>query len=124
MRILAVDDDPSARELLADFLASRGYRVQTAADGPTALEILSRDPPDLLLLDLLMPGMTGMEVLRRMPESARTVPVIVITAVTEEDVGRAALRAGAKEYVTKPLDLPHLEEAILAVLQEAERERN
>lgn len=115
-RILVVDDDPGVRELLQDFLRSRGYQVETAVDGPTTLEIARHDPPDLLLLDLMMPGMNGMEVLRQLPSTAKHTSVIVVTAVTEEDVGRAALDAGAVDYVTKPIDLAYLEQAISAVL--------
>lgn len=115
-RILIVDDDPGVRELLQDYLKSRGYTVEAAADGLSTLEAVRRDPPDLLLLDLMMPGMNGMEVLRKLPLSAKGMTVIVVTAVTEEDVGRAALRAGAMDYITKPIDLAYLEQAVAAAL--------
>ena len=115
-RILVVDDDPGVRELLQDYLKSRGYTVETVADGLSTLEAVRRDPPDLLLLDLMMPGMNGMEVLRKLPSSAKDMTVIVVTAVTEEDVGRAALGAGAVDYITKPIAIAYLEQAVPADL--------
>jgi len=118
MRILAVDDDPSARELVADFLQARGHEVEMAADGETALAMMASQPPDLVLLDLMMPGMTGMQMLQRVPESCKHVPVIVVTAVAEEDVGKAALRAGAIDYLTKPIDFPSLERAVAMAYRE------
>lgn len=116
MKILVVDDDPGVRELVEDFLRSRGYEVDTAADGEAALEKIARQTPDLLLLDLMMPGINGMDVLRQLPPSARDLPVIVVTAVTEEEVGRAALRSGAIDYVTKPIDLAYLERTVATAL--------
>jgi two-component system OmpR family response regulator len=120
-KILVVDDDPGVRELLDDFLRSRGYEVDTASDGAAALAALHRFTPDLVLLDLMMPGINGMQVLRDRPESAREVPVIVVTAVTEEEIGRAALRAGAMDYVTKPIDLLYLERTIATALLQTGR---
>jgi DNA-binding response OmpR family regulator len=119
-RILAVDDDPGVRELLNDFLSARGYTVETVADGPSALAAVQRNPPDLLLLDLMMPGMTGMDVLRRLHGSSQRMPVIVVTAVTEEEVGRTALSSGAVDYITKPIDLAYLERAVSTALMKTQ----
>lgn len=114
MRILAVDDEATVRELLEDFLKAKGYEVETVADGPAALAAVGSRSFDLVLVDLMMPGMTGMEVLRRLRSQDAALPIVVITAVTDEDVGRAALREGANDYLTKPIDLAHLERVVTA----------
>jgi CheY-like chemotaxis protein len=121
LKVLTVDDDPGVRELIEDFLKARGYDVYAVGSGEAALEEIRRDRPDLLILDLMMPGMNGMEVLRRLREEGEELPVIVATAVTEEEVGRAALRQGARDYVTKPIDLAYLERSIAALLLSRER---
>jgi DNA-binding response OmpR family regulator len=116
LKILVVDDDPGVRELLTDFLCSRHHQADAVADGPTALAWIAASPPDLVLLDIMMPGMNGLEFMRQLPASAAGMPIIVVTAVGDEEVGRAALKAGAADYVTKPIDLKYLEVTINAVL--------
>ncbi len=120
-KILIVDDDPQVRELLHDFLEARGHAVALAGDGEHALEAIEAAPPDLVLLDLMMPGVTGMAVLRKLRQTRPELRVLVLTAVNESQVAQAALDLGALDYMTKPIDLPILERVIGDVLPPADR---
>jgi len=111
-RVLVVDDEPDAVELLTEFLRAKGYEVITASDGEEALRKVKEDRPHLILLDVRMPKLNGMEVLRRVREIDREVGVIMVTAVNEEETGREALKLGAFDYITKPLDLKYLEKSL------------
>ncbi len=111
-RVLVVDDEPDAVELLTEFLRAKGYEVSTASDGEEALRKVKEDRPHLILLDVRMPKLNGMEVLRRVREIDREVGVIMVTAVNEEETGREALKLGAFDYITKPLDLKYLERSL------------
>jgi CheY-like chemotaxis protein len=111
-RVLVVDDEPDAVELLQEFLTGKGYEVITAANGKEALQKLKAERPHLILLDVRMPGMNGLEALRRIREIDREVGVIMVTAVNEEETGREALRLGAFDYIVKPLDLAYLERSL------------
>jgi DNA-binding response OmpR family regulator len=111
-RVLVVDDEPDAVELLQEFLASKGYEVVTAANGEEALQRVKEDRPHLILLDVRMPGMSGLEVLRQVRRIDQEVGVIMVTAVHEEETGRQALALGAFDYVVKPLDLTYLERSL------------
>ena len=107
-RVLVVDDNESNREVLARRLSLRGYAVETAEDGEKALASVEASPPDLILLDVMMPGLSGFDVLERLRKrfEAGDLPVIMATARdASEDVVRA-LTLGANDYVTKPLDFP------------------
>ena len=111
-KVLVVDDEPEAVELLVEFLSSKGYEVLTAADGEEALRRVREDRPHLVLLDIRMPKMSGLDVLRRIREIDAEMGVIMVTAVNEEDVGRQALELGAFDYIVKPLDLKYLERSL------------
>jgi len=111
-KILVVDDNEQVRELLQDFLEARGYAVSLAEDGQQALAAVEAEPPDLLLLDLMMPGVTGIAVLKQLRQTHPELSVLVLTAVDEAEVAGAALDLGALDYLTKPLDLPLLERAV------------
>ena len=111
-KVLVVDDEPAAVELLVEFLSSKGYEVLTATNGEEALQRVKEDRPHLVLLDIRMPKMDGMEVLRRIREIDPEMGVIMVTAVNEEDVGRKALEMGAFDYIVKPLDLKYLERSL------------
>ncbi|MBI4573985.1 MAG: response regulator [candidate division NC10 bacterium] len=111
-RVLVVDDEPDAVELLTEFLRAKGYEVITASDGEEALRKVKEDRPHLILLDVRMPKLNGLEVLRRVREIDREVGVIMVTAVNEEETGREALKMGAFDYITKPLDLKYLERSL------------
>jgi DNA-binding response OmpR family regulator len=111
-RVLVVDDEPDAVELLTEFLTAKGYEVITASNGEEALRRLQEDRPHLILLDVRMPKMDGLEVLRRAREIDQAVGIIMVTAVHEEETGRRALQMGAFDYITKPLDLKYLEQSL------------
>ena len=108
-KILVVDDTPEAVELLVEFLSTKGYEVLTATSGEEALRRVKEDRPHLVLLDVEMPKMNGMETLRRIREIDPEMGVIMATGVNEEDVGRKALEMGAFDYIVKPLDMKYLE---------------
>ena len=111
-RVLVVDDEPQAVELLQEFLLAKGYEVSTAGDGAEALRKVKAERPHLVLLDVRMPKMDGLEVLRQLRQIDQTVGVIMVTAAHEEETGRQAMALGAFDYITKPLDLPYLEQSL------------
>ena len=111
-KILVVDDEPAARELLVEFLATKGHEVLTATNGAEALRRVQEDRPHLVLLDVQMPRMNGIEVLRRIRELDPDLGVIMTTGVNEEAVGRKALELGAFDYIVKPLDMAYLERSL------------
>jgi len=111
-RVMVVDDDPSTVELLQEFLVAKGYQVITAGDGAEALQKVKEERPHLILLDILMPKMDGLEVLRQVKAIDPTVSVIMVTGVNEEAIGRQAMDLGAFDYIVKPLDLPYLEQSL------------
>ncbi len=107
-KLLVVDDNEMNRDMLSRRLGRRGHTVVTAADGRAALERIQREPFELVLLDIEMPGLDGFEVLRTIRETfdASDLPVVMATARTESDDIVRALKSGANDYVTKPLDFP------------------
>ena len=111
-KVLVVDDEPQAVELLEEFLTAKGYAVVGASGGEEALLRLKEERPHLMLLDIRMPVMDGLEVLRRAREIDREVGIVMVTAVNEESIGREALRMGAYDYITKPLDFDYLERVL------------
>jgi len=124
-RILVVEDEPDLRSLLDRSLEEAGYRVSLAEDGIEALEKATTEPLDLILLDLMIPHIDGIEVCRRLKRDARTarLPVIMLTA-RQEPVDRiAGLELGADDYVTKPFNLRELVLRVGAVLSRSRGER-
>jgi DNA-binding response OmpR family regulator len=111
-RVLVVDDEAEAVELLQEFLVGKGYEVSTASDGAEALRKVKEERPHLILLDVRMPKMDGLEVLRQVKAIDPTVGVIMVTAANEEAIGRRAMELGAFDYIVKPLDLPYLERSL------------
>ncbi len=109
-RILLVDDHPRNLLALEAILLPYGYGLLRATDGATALAMVKRDRPDLILLDLMMPGMDGVEVLTRLraSEEGRHVPVVLVTASIEREHRLRGLEAGADEFLEKPIDVPIL----------------
>jgi DNA-binding NtrC family response regulator len=107
-RILVVDDEPNARTALAELLREEGYAVETAADGFKALPKLEDFAPDVLLTDLKMPGMDGIELMRKAHELDPEATVVVMTAFGAVDTAVAAMRNGAADYLTKPLNIDEL----------------
>lgn len=115
-RILVVEDEESYREALQAGLRKEGYEIELAADGLEGLRRFTEHPPDLVLLDLMLPGMSGTEVCRRMREIA-PVPVIMVSALDSEVDVVLGLELGAADYVTKPYHLRELIARIQAVLR-------
>ena len=105
IRVLVVDDHPSNQRLMGAILESRGFVVSFAGDGPAALSTARRDDPDVILLDVMMPGMDGLEVCRELKRDVRTtgIPVIFVTALTDQRDLLAGFEAGAVDYVGKPV---------------------
>src|ERR1035441_1600099 len=105
-RILVVDDQPANIQVVGSVLGKLGYEIIPALDGLTALKRAAMHPPDLILLDLLMPGMDGCEVCRRLREDhgAQDVPVIFVSAADGKDLVVQALEAGGVDYITKPFN--------------------
>jgi two-component system NtrC family response regulator len=104
-RILIVDDEASQRDILGGFLRKQGYAVRQAASAPDALALLRAEPPDLLLTDVRLPGMSGLDLLREARSLSPDLPVIVVTAYGNVADAVEAMRAGAVDYVVKPVDL-------------------
>jgi DNA-binding response OmpR family regulator len=118
--ILLVDDDELMRRSLAFNLEQAGYRTSTAADAESALRLARRSPPDLILLDIGLPGMDGLDALRNFRQEADT-PIIFVTARRRELDQALGLELGADDYVTKPFDLNVLLARVKAVLRRSER---
>jgi DNA-binding response OmpR family regulator len=118
--ILVVDDDALMRRSLAFNLEQAGYRTSTAADAESAVSLARRDPPNLILLDIGLPGMDGLDALHSFRQEADT-PVIFVTARRRELDQALGLELGADDYVTKPFDLSVLLARIKAVLRRTER---
>jgi two-component system phosphate regulon response regulator PhoB len=120
--ILVVDDEKDLVDLIAYNLQRNGYNVLTATSGDAALEIASRELPDLILLDLMLPGMSGTEVARKLKSDARTasVPIIMLTAKSEETDVVVGLTLGADDYVTKPFSMKILLARLNTVLRRSE----
>jgi DNA-binding response OmpR family regulator len=117
--VLVVDDEPTLRETLAEALEADGLRVLTAADGREALERFRADPPDLVLLDLMLPQVSGIEVCRIMRRES-AVPIIMLTAKDSEIDKVVGLELGADDYVTKPFSLRELLARIRAQMRRLE----
>ncbi|WTS97978.1 response regulator transcription factor [Streptomyces sp. NBC_00096] len=115
-RILVVDDDPTVAEVVTGYLRRAGYAVETAGDGPAALARADRVRPDLVVLDLMLPGLDGLEVCRRL-RATGPVPVIMLTARGDEDDRIAGLELGADDYVTKPFSPRELVLRVNSVLR-------
>jgi two-component system OmpR family response regulator len=121
-RLLVVDDEPNIRELLSASLRFAGFHVETAADGQQALQLVGSYSPDLIVLDVMMPGIDGFEVVRRMRQNRQQMPVLFLTAkdATEDKIG--GLTLGADDYITKPFSLEEVIARIRAVLRRAQSE--
>jgi two-component system response regulator MprA len=117
MRLLVVDDDPSVREALALVLDLNGFDVATAADGREAIRTLALDSPDAVILDVLMPGLDGLEVCRRMRAIGNRTPVLMLTARAEVSDRVAGLEAGADDYLAKPFAHEELVARLRALLR-------
>ena len=118
-RVLVVDDEPTIREIVVSYLEREGFKTLEAADGNRARELLERDPPDLVVLDLMLPGTDGLELCRWIRSRSR-LPVIMLTARGEESDRIVGLELGADDYVTKPFSPRELAARVRTVLRRAE----
>jgi two-component system KDP operon response regulator KdpE len=116
--ILVVDDEQPLREFIRKNLAARGFNVHTASNGLEALALFNTQALELIILDLMMPGMDGLETTRRIRQSS-PVPIIILTALSEERDKVAALDLGADDYLTKPFGVEELLARVRAVLRRA-----
>jgi two-component system, OmpR family, response regulator ResD len=117
-RILVVDDEPTVREVVQHYLEREGYRVQAVKDGPTALAAFSANVPDLIVLDLMLPGVDGLEVCRQIRAKDST-PIIMLTAKGHESDRIVGLELGADDYVIKPFSPRELVARVRSVLRRA-----
>lgn len=109
-RVLVIDDDPSVAELLGRIVTRDGYDVAIAADGAAAFAAISEQDPDVILLDVMLPGMNGFEICRRLKQEPRTrlTPVVLVTGLGDRERRIAGLEAGADDFLTKPIDAQEL----------------
>jgi two-component system response regulator HydG len=112
LRILLVDDDPVARSVLENLLERDGHAIVTADSGEEAVPLAADQPPDVVVTDLQMPGMNGIELMRKLREQDGNLPVIVVTGFTEVDPAIEAMRAGAHDYLLKPVNVNALRVSI------------
>ena len=120
-RILVVDDDPRLLHVVSMYLSIEGYDVLTAVDGEEGLRLVAESPPDLVILDVMMPGVDGLEACRRLKRDPRTsaIPVLMFTALSREDDVENGRLAGADRFINKPFSLIGLEAVIKAFLGDA-----
>ena len=112
-KILVVDDEIEACNALKEFLTLKDYEVDTALDGPTALSKIKEDKPHIVLLDMIMPEMGGVEVLKEINKIDPDIGVIMVTVVTDHAQAKETLKLGAYDYITKPVDLNYLETVVM-----------
>jgi DNA-binding response OmpR family regulator len=117
VRVLVVEDDATVSEVVRTYLQNAGFEVDEAADGVSALAVAARTKPDLLVLDLMLPGLSGLEVCRRVRESRPDLPVIMLTALGEESDRVAGLEVGADDYMVKPFSPRELVLRVQSVLR-------
>ena len=117
-RVLVVDDDETVRDVVRRYLELAGHQVQLAGDGEQALRLVAGQPPDLVVLDLMLPGIDGLEVARRLRRYPG-LPVVMLTALGEEEDRIAGLQLGADDYVTKPFSPRELALRVSSVLRRA-----
>jgi len=118
-KILVVDDEHDICDFVQGFFQERGYTVLKALSGEDALTMIKNDRPDLILLDIKMKGMDGVAALKHIKDIDKKIKVVMVTAVEDQDRMDEACRLGACEYITKPLVLDNLEQAVERNLQDA-----
>lgn len=113
-RVLVVDDEPEVRGMLVEYLQGKGFQALGAGDGEEALRRLPDFRPQVVLLDIMMPGLSGVETLRRIKDLAPPTCVVMVTANEDQEVARRTLALGAADYVTKPVDFSYLDSVLEA----------
>ncbi|MEJ5239801.1 MAG: response regulator transcription factor [Anaerolineales bacterium] len=122
IKILVIEDDPAILRLLQRGLSMEGYQVETATDGETGLKLFQEKQPDLIVLDLMLPGMDGLEVCQRIRQKSK-LPILILTAKDAVQDRVEGLDAGADDYLVKPFNLEELLARIRALLRRTEQER-
>jgi len=117
--ILVVDDEPANRELLEAILVEDGYEIVHAENVPRAIQAIKASSPDLVLLDLMLPLIHGLDLCRALKQNVQTanIPIIIVTALSETSAKEAAQNRGAEDYLTKPVQAEDLRARVAAVLK-------
>jgi DNA-binding response OmpR family regulator len=115
-KVLVVDDERAVCNMLKKFLTKKGYSVNTALSGKEAIKAIRKEKPHVVLLDIRMPGIDGVETLKRIRKLNKNIGIVMITAVKEDETGRRCLKLGAYDYITKPLSLDYLENVLIVKL--------
>ena len=118
-RILIVDDELDVCNILKDYFVFKGYDVHLAHDGESAVNLVREIKPHVIMLDILMPGMGGMEALREIRKINTTAGIIMVTAITDEETLRKARELGADDYIIKPFDLHYVETSVMGKISNA-----
>lgn len=122
-RILVVEDDQTIARFVELELAHAGYKVEKVADGSVALDTLRSDPPDLVVLDLMLPGVDGLAIARQVRETGSRMPILMLTARAETKDVVSGFESGADDYLRKPFEIPELLSRIAALLKRTAHER-
>lgn len=119
LKALSIEDDPYSSELLKVVLEANKYKVITAKNGEEALKILEKETPDIILVDLKLPGISGYELIKliRSREELKKIPIVAITAFAEEEKRKEAIKAGFDGYITKPINVKTLGEEIKSFIK-------
>ena len=120
-RILVVDDEEELCHALKEYLSPK-YSVETALDGPTALKKVKDFNPHIVLLDIIMPKMNGVDVLMRIRDINPKIGIIMVTAVKDEGIAKKLMGLGAYDYITKPLDLNYLDTVLMVKMLEINKQ--
>lgn len=115
IRVLIIDDEEELAAVIADRLEFRGIKAQTALDGESALEMIKSDPPNIVLLDLMLPGMNGLEVLKKINTLELNIPIILLTGYGSKEMTLEGMNLGAFDYIMKPCDF----DGLVSKIQEA-----
>ena len=112
-KLLVVDDESDICDFVKSFFKDRGFQVSSASNGEDAISVAKKEKPDLVLLDIKMKGMDGMAVLKHIKDIDKNIKIIMVTALEDQDKMHEAYKLGASDYITKPLILDYLEQAVL-----------
>ena len=112
-KILVVDDEIEVVQLLKDFLTSKGYEVYTALNGAEALAWVKEVKPDIVLLDIIMPGIGGIDTLKEIKKIDPTTAVIMVTGLIDEELANKTIKLGAFDYIIKPINIDYLETCVM-----------
>jgi len=115
-RILVIDDEVEICEMLKSFLVKKGYEVITTTSAADGIEKLKTEKPKVILLDIRMPDMDGVEVMKKIRKIDQNVVVIMATGVIDEEIARETMKLGASDYIVKPFDLGYLEKSLMSKL--------